>query len=237
MSDITESTKKAEKTGERKPRFTTENCLNGMLAASVLQIVLALLLYLLASVKMELLLIETAVGVALTLSAYFKADERVPCILLRVINIFLLCGVLAFGIGIIVASYFMLASSGEPNLQIEYSQIIWIILPFIVLPPLLFLQTVFAITARYRRRFDLVLARINGILVLALSLILCFISLEYRQGGERLILTSFTTPKVFGYDFTIAIDNIITRAVFCVCSIAYVVFAFKLRSMPDKSKK
>ena len=89
MSDITESTKKAEKTGERKPRFTTENCLNGMLAASVLQIVLALLLYLLASVKMELLLIETAVGVALTLSAYFKADERVPCILLRVINIFL----------------------------------------------------------------------------------------------------------------------------------------------------
>ena len=117
-----------------------------------------------------------------------------PCILLRVINIFLLCGVLAFGIGIIVASYFMLASSGEPNLQIEYSQIIWIILPFIVLPPLRFLQTVFAITARYRRRFDLVLARINGILVLALSLILCFISLEYRQGGERLILTNFTTP-------------------------------------------
>ena len=111
-------------------------------------------------------------------------------------NNILLCGVLAFGIGILLHPTFMLASSGEPNLQSSIHRLLDNPAVYRAAPCCFFCKPC-CNYGKIRRRFDLVLARINGILVLALSLILCFISLEYRQGGERLILPPLPRTKGF----------------------------------------
>ena len=215
--------------------YTPERCLNGLLLTSVIQIIIALLLYLIAAIKLEVNLVGAAVSIVLAMLAHFKAGEnRLSRVVIRIASIIVLAGLPVFYAVLIIVSYFINRSADVMNYLAATEEALIIIL-YLVLIPVLFFQPVLAVMSKYRRRFDLVLARIAGITALILSV--CVNILEYYLGDDKPILTSFETPKLFGQSIKVDIDNIVIRIIFIGCSAAFVVFSFMLRWHPSQKIK
>ncbi len=221
--------------------FTLERCLNGLLIASIIQLILALMIYLIASVSFYILLIEAVICISLALFSHYKANtSRRSRIILRVIYIIYITGVVAFGAVAVLMVYSKLSSTGDAETVLMTQTMLWIALAMLVLPALLFLQPVLAVGAKHRHPFDLVFMRIVAIFVFILSILLCVYALEFSLFGDsNLILTSVKyTPVIFGHEFTISIniDNILTRILFCACSAAFVLFSFLVHSKPEHAR-
>ncbi|MDD2363018.1 MAG: hypothetical protein PHH84_08735 [Oscillospiraceae bacterium] len=219
--------------------FTTTNCLNGLLLASVIQLTLGILLYLIGTVSFMVLLIEGAIALVLAfLSNYKGYSSRLWKILLRILFSVYLFASLAAGIAMIIFIFVFIRGYKDPDLNLIILDNIWLTLALIVIPPLLFLQPALSVMAKYRKRYDLVLVRIAAITVFILSVILCVFILNHEAAFGNILSTSVTyTPVIFGHqmNINIAIDNIFTRILFCLCSGAFVVFAFKLKHINSKS--
>lgn len=205
-----------------------------LLAVSAAQLVLALLMYLVPSTSALLLTIEGAFAVALILYARYRPmTKKAARVLLRVLYIF---GMAAAVAGSLIIEGIMASettSLSEPVFQ-SYS---WMVLAMVLIPPMLFLQPVLAFTARYRRRFDLVLLRILAIFTLLLSLALCLFALEYDVNGRGILTSSVYAFTLLGhsFSFTLAVNCIFTRVLFCACSAAMVFLSFRLH--PEKANK
>lgn len=205
--------------------FTDERCIEGLPSVAVLQVILALLLYMIASVEWSFWLVATAAALVLGLVGIYKGDNRGARIILRVVIIAFIAALIAFDI---VALYVSLRYS-----EYDYKVDLVLLLSF-SLSALLFVQAAVSSLAKHRRKFDLVLLRVIGIIVLAMSVLFCIFGLEYKVGGVPLIVRSFSTPEIFGMSFEVAIDNIVTRLLFSLFSVAFVFMSFKLRAFSSK---
>lgn len=219
--------------------FTLERCLNGLLIASVVQLILALMIYLLASVSFYILLIEAVICISLALFSHYKAyTSRWSRIVLRVLFSVYIAAVVTFGAVAVLLVYSKLSSTGDAQTMLMTQTMLWIAVAMLVLPALLFLQSALSVGAKHRRPFDLIFMRIVAIFVFILSILLCVYALEFSLFGDsNFILTSVKyTPVILGHEFTISIniDNILTRILFCACSAAFVLFSFLVR---PKSKQ
>jgi hypothetical protein len=216
--------------------FTDERCINGLPSVAVLQLVLALLLYMIAAIEGVFWFSASAVALVLGLIGYYLADKPIVRILLRVLFIVLTAGIVGFGIAIILMSYNELKTTVDFSLNPDSFYYILIYILLLELSVFLFVQAAVSGLAKYRRRFDLVLLRIIGIIVLVFSVLFCVFGLEYGLSGSKFIVTSFVTPEIFGKSFKIGIDNIATRAVFCLLSLSYVFMSFKLGAISPNRK-
>lgn len=239
--DMTEKPTPSSPDGEKTRRlsawFTPAHCLNGLLLATVIQLVLCILLYVLAAVQFKILLIEAVAMLALGWLAHKQGDVFRWRVTLRVVFITLISLLLAGGAVMIILLAVQSGDASGEQLTQTILPNLWMTVALLVLPALLFLQPAMAVLAHHRYRFDLVLQRIIALAVLALSLLLCLFALDYSLGGSPLIVSSVSfSPVVFDYpiSITINIDNVLTRILFCLCSAAAVVFAFKLPSLPRK---
>lgn len=216
--------------------FTREHCLNGLIAASVAQLALALMLYLLAAVTFSPLIVMALISFALALLSHYRGDKRLPRVLLRVFFIVIILGVAVMGALSVFMEPGRLFDDNHDTRLINQASL-WLTLSLLVLPPLLFLQPALSVGAGRGYRFDLVIMRTVAIAVFILSVLLCVFALEFRlYENQRLILTSVTySPVIFGYEFIIPIniDNFLTRIMFCLCSAAFVLFSFVVRSNTD----
>ena len=234
-----------EKTDGRPRRLSLRETLNEakvqnmLLGASVIQLLLALLMYMLPSVRTSLLLGEAAAGIVLALVVrYAPMEKRAVRVLVRVVVI----AVLALTTILTIVVVLMTNASRQPT-DTEAPSIIlttsnYFMLAAVALPPVLFLLPSLSLNARRRRRFDVVLLRIVTILSLIGVLLLTIFALSYAPYGEPTILTSAVyTPVLFGHTFTINIniDNILTRVLLCLCSAVMVFLAFYLRSKPAEA--
>lgn len=236
ISPVQESSPVASAKGKRQwaEWFTAEHCLNGLLLASVVQLVLSILLYVLAAIQFKVLLIEAGVMIVLALLSHKLNDEFRWRVILRVLYVAVLVLVLVGGAAMMVLIVSQSAALGSHDQQQAIFANFLMITGILALPALLFLQPAMVAMVQGRYRFDLVLLRITAIAVLLLSIVLCVFGLEYTMNGERMIINSVRySPVIFGHtmNITIAIDNILTRILFCLCSIVMVVFSFKLRSL------
>lgn len=212
----------------KRVRTKEEHNFNVLLGASIIQIVLSLLLYMITSVNTWIILVEAAVTIALVILEHFGNEKRVSRILLRTFCIFVLSAVLLACIGLLI--YLFAEEQSAEYLQMECIFMVSAVL----LPVLLFFQPVLVTSSVNRRRFDLVLLRILVIAALIFSLFLSFYGLEYKINGQQAILTANAyTFNLLGQEHTINIDYdcIFTRALFCICSGVLVVFSFLQHSV------
>lgn len=202
-----------------------ERVFNVLLGVSVAQIVLGLLLYMIISINFLVYFTVGILAIGMAFITHFKVDNRVVRVLIRILLIVGMAGSALTGIG-----FLMYANSVDA----EYIQLyIAYTIAFLLLPIMLFLQPVFIIKAEKRHRVDIVLMRIAAIFTLLLSLLLCFYALEYSYGGQQCIVTSNTYEfTIFSQDisFTLGIDCIFSRLIFCACSGVITVFSFLLHA-------
>ncbi len=210
--------------------ITEEKSRNIVLALSLAQLVLAVLMYMLPSIRMSILLVETAIAVALGLFVRFGPQEsRVFRGILRVVFILLFAVPLVFSIAAAIWTNSLRSLDSNEATQAMLTLSNWFLLADVALPPLLFLQPVLALNTRGSRPFDRVLLRILSILALAGTILLCFFALEYTTPDGSEILTQTTYfPVLFGHTFTIpiAFENVITRILLCVLGAGATVFSF-----------
>ncbi|HIW74900.1 MAG TPA: hypothetical protein H9684_11300 [Firmicutes bacterium] len=218
----------------RRPSFmgslTPEKSRNILLGISAVQLVLAVLMYMLPSVNNGLLLAEAAVAVALALFVRFGPQEsRAFRVIMRTVFLLLILVPLIFTVVTMIWTNSLRSLDSSETTQAFLTLSNWFLFADVALPPLLFLQPVLALNTRGSHAFDRVLLRILAALTLIGSVLLCFFALEYTtpDGGE--ILTEITYyPVLFGHTFTIpiAFENILTRILLCGLSAAALVFSF-----------
>ena len=218
----------------RRPSFiesmTEEKNRNILLGVSVVQLVLAILMYMLASVNTTLLLIEAAVAVVLALFVRFgPQDSRVFRGIMRTVFILLISAAILFTSVVVIWTNSLRSLDNSEATQAMLTLSNWFMFADVTMPPLLYLQPVLALNTRGNRRFDRTLVRILSVLCLIGCILLCVFALNYStpDGGE--ILTDVTYfPVVFGHTFAIpiAFENILTRILLCGLGAAMVVFSF-----------
>jgi len=211
---------------EKLEWFTVERCIEGMPGVAVLQVILGLLLYIIASIEWSFWLGAMVAALILGFIGNYKGDNRKTRILLRVVFIAFIAALFVFDI---VALCISIMYS-----EYDYRVDLVFLLSF-SLSAMLFAQAAASSMVKFRRKFDLVLLRVIGIIVLAMSLMFCTFGLGYKvDSGTPLVLRSFTTPEIFGMSFEVAIDNIITRLLFSLLSVAFVFMSFKIRAVSSK---
>lgn len=218
----------------------TEKLQDILLVVSIAQLITAFLLYLLETTVIPVLLAESLAVIGLTLLAHFRYENRAVRILLCVIDIFLIAVPFLFSVIFILLYYTEAVPYPDTDTMIQFQADFWMTFAVIAMPPFLFMQPVFVVNATARRRFDMVLLRIVTLLTLLFSILLCAFALAYKPDGNQLILTSQTYSwNIFGsaINFTVAIDSIFTRILFCTCSAVLTVLSFRIRSnKKDKTK-
>jgi len=221
--------------------FTKANCLNGLFVTSVIQLTLGILLYFIGTISFTILFIEGSIALVLALLSHYKGySNRLWTVLLRILFSAYLFVPLAAGIAMIIYVFVAVQGFQDPDLNLIILENIWLTLSLIVIPPLLFLQPALSAMAKHRKQYDLVLMRIAAITVFLLSVVLCVFILDYKTDFGSLLSTSVSYTRVIlgqQMNITIAINNILTRIIFCLCSGAIIVFAFKLKHIKNKSLK
>lgn len=211
--------------------FTEERCADGLPSVAFLQIILALLLFMIASLRWELWLFTSAAALVVGLAGYYKGDTLAVRVVLRVLLIALTAGIIGLGIA---GTAIVFGSVPVEETGALMDVVLLLLLSFSFM---LFVQAAASSLAKERRRFDLVLLRVIGIIVLVLSLVFCVFGMEYKdEYGLPLIARSFSTPEIFGMSFEIAIDNLVTRALLCFLSVCFVFMSFRISSLPKKQR-
>ena len=235
----------AEKTNghPRRPplrkSLTEDKARNILLGASVVQLLLALLMYMLPSVKTSLLLAEAAVGIALALVVRYAPMEKLAVrVLLRSVVVAALAAAIILTIVAVLITNASRQSTDTDATSVMLTSGNYFMLAAVALPPVLFVLPALSLNIRSRRRFDIALLRVTAILSLIGTLLLTIVVLSYAPYGKPLILTEAVyTPVLFGHTFTITlnIDNILTRVLLCLCSAVMVFMAFYLKAKPKES--
>ena len=214
--------------------LTQKKCYTLMQGASVLMLIIAILLYLLAAMNFWLIAIEGGLALALAFIWQRASERRAGRVIIRSLILTLLTLVLLSSVAIML---YLLSdvSAYDSTLAAEFLQAQgWPLLAVFLLPPFLFFQPTLVVMAGQRHTIDAVTLRIVSILTLILTLLLCIFALSYSSDGGAIITSVTYTPKILGQEMniTIAIDNILTRIIFCLCSAVMVVLSFRLKAEP-----
>lgn len=217
----------------RKALTKTEKLQDILLVVSVAQLILAFALYMVAVINIWWVLLISVIIAGLAVLSYFKFDRRTPRIIIRILCISFAAVPFVLGAVYIASLYFEAVKTNDPDVMQYFLSLFWLTFTVGVLSPLLFLQPVFVMNATARRRFDMVMLRIVTIATFACSIILCVFALEFKIDDGQLLNTSTTyAPVIFGeqINFTLAIDTVITRILFCALGAAMIVCSFLVRS-------
>lgn len=186
-----------------------------------------------AVVNIWLVLLISVIIVGLAVLSYFKFDRRTPRIIIRILCISFAALPLLLGAVYIASFYFEAVKTNDPDVMQYFLSFFWLTFTVGILSPLLYLQPVFVMNATARRRFDMVMLRIVTIATFVCSIILCVFALEFKIDDGQLLNTSMTyAPVILGeqINFTLAIDTVITRILFCALSAVMIVCSFLVHS-------
>ena len=211
--------------------FTEERCVDGLPSVAFLQIVLALLLFMIASLRWELWLFTSAAALVVGLAGHYKGDTLAVRVVLRVLLIALTAGIIGLGIAgtAIVFGSMPLEETGA-----LMDVVLLLLLSFSLM---LFVQAAASSLAKERRRFDLVLLRVIGIIVLVLSLVFCVLGWNTKTSTGCRLSQGRSAPRRFSMSVEIAIDNLVTRALLCFLSVCFVFMSFRISSLPKTAAR
>jgi len=244
------STPTEKKRRDSKPFFTSLRTdpqfqCDTVLTASVLQLFLLFTMYFIALRSLSLLIF--ALPAAATLLLYRverkrirdheRNNGRIQRIIRRIIAV--TATAVPFVIFAALTLFFLCTNEllNVTGLGVEYS--ISLLVATMLLPMLAVTQAALSICIKSRRRFDLMLMRITSIVVFLSTVSMCVFILNLRFEPTSLSAAPenfITTVHPFSFsilgmdiDFTIAVDNILTRILLCGSGAAAVITSFLLK--------
>jgi len=251
------STHAEEKRRESKPFFTSlctdpQFQRNTALAASALQLFLLFTMYFIALRPLSLMIFALPAAVIFLLYRLERkrvrdhepGSGRIQRVLRHIIAI----AATAVPLVIFATLTAFFLYTNEPlnvtGLGVEYS--ISLLVATMLLPILLMIQAALSVCIKSRCRFDLVLMRITSIVVFLATLSMCVFILDLKLEATSLSSAPenfITTIHPFSFsmlgmdiDFTIAIDNILTRILLCGSGALSVIASFLLKPSTDSPR-
>lgn len=191
----------------------TRRALTVLIVASALQIVLAFILYMSESASPVVLGIEGGAGVVLVLiAALLHNRSRSLRLFTRVLSV---AGTAVPAVTALV--FLILAWQMSPDEQ-EFNVLFgWFLVAVVILPPLLVIQLVLSVAARYRRRFDLVLLRVISSAAFIGTIAVCIGALDFDASSGQILRSAY-------------FDSFFTRTLLCAFGAVAAAMSFWIKS-------